>query len=296
MAKRRRERSISASDLPELQTVLTSHARRYVDELDSVDEHRDDVATETTLLSMLDATQRGDLWYVTKPMVHLARAAAETLIEWTPAVCRPSPAGILWWDGGSGLTLPFQGADITLPVEVRGVVWCALLDGMMIATICRDPGPVPWPGRDRMPYGFDGGMIIVDDNGRAHDPEGQALWGLVGATWLLAQQPTVGRTWGVRYNRWDPDRPFAKPAMPGRITVVSLREVARREDRGDDPGIDPPTQERHLTRQHLVRGHWRQQACGPKRSWRRPVFVPPHVKGPAGTELVVKPTVHVWRR
>lgn len=30
----------------------------------------------------------------------------------------------------------------------------------------------------------------------------------------------------------------------------------------------------------VVRGHWRQQACGPNHSERRPVFVLPHVKGP----------------
>ena len=199
MVKRRRGvRSIGASDLPELQAVLTSHARRYLDGHEAaVAAHGEDAATGVTLTSMLKATQTGDLWFATKPMTQLARAAAESLIEWAPAVCRPSPAGILWWDGGSGLVHALQGAALPVPVEVRGVVWCSLLDGMMIATICADPAPVPWPGRDRMPFGFDGGMIIVDANGQASDPDGQALWNLVGATWLLAPSvlARVGRGW-----------------------------------------------------------------------------------------------------
>lgn len=37
--------------------------------------------------------------------------------------------------------------------------------------------------------------------------------------------------------------------------------------------------------QWVVTGHWRQQACGPDLTERRPVFVLPYIKGPAGLPL-----------
>lgn len=39
----------------------------------------------------------------------------------------------------------------------------------------------------------------------------------------------------------------------------------------------------------LVRGHWRNQACGPKREKRQTVWVTPYVKGPDDKPLVIKP-------
>jgi hypothetical protein len=35
----------------------------------------------------------------------------------------------------------------------------------------------------------------------------------------------------------------------------------------------------------VVRGHWRQQPYGPQRTLRRPVWINPHVKGPADAPL-----------
>lgn len=49
-------------------------------------------------------------------------------------------------------------------------------------------------------------------------------------------------------------------------------------------------------RRHVVRGHWRQQAHGPRRSLRRTTWVPPHTKGPAGAPFLPTETVFVWRR
>lgn len=41
-----------------------------------------------------------------------------------------------------------------------------------------------------------------------------------------------------------------------------------------------------LKMRHIVRGHWRQQACGPKLTQRRPTWIHPYVKGPDEAELV----------
>ena len=48
----------------------------------------------------------------------------------------------------------------------------------------------------------------------------------------------------------------------------------------------------------MVRGHWRQQACGPNRTLRKRIFVAEHSAGPSDKPLRVRPdsqVVHVLR-
>jgi hypothetical protein len=47
------------------------------------------------------------------------------------------------------------------------------------------------------------------------------------------------------------------------------------------------------TRRWMVRGHWRQQPCGPQNSLRRLKWIDPFVKGPADKPLDIRPTI--WR-
>ncbi len=289
--KRKPRRHLTAADMPRLRDELTEQADEIRRNSDQIAKNVGDQAIDDiTLDAVCAAVRDAELWWVRRDMVELAASAAVSMIEWTPSLCRPGRAGILYWDHGSGVENLWQGTAGTR-VETMAVLWFTLADGVAIVTVSRDPIRVG-------EFAFDGSLFTVDEHGKAdwEDPAAQRLWDLVGATWLLAQQPTIGHTWGVRYDRRDPDRPFARPTLPSRITVVTLREISRAAG-GDDPGIeDPPTQPRKLTHRHLVRGHWRQQACGPERRWRKPVFVLPHVKGPEGTELVMKPAVRVWRR
>lgn len=106
---------------------------------------------------------------------------------------------------------------------------------------------------------------------------------------ILSQQTNIARTRII-----DTDRHAAKRLKRRKLSVPKIRLV----------DINPPkhvpsgeTREVHWTKRWLVRGHWRQQACGPQRSQRRPVFVQPHVKGPEDKPLEVSPeVVKVWRR
>lgn len=236
------------------------------------------------------------LWWVTKRMARLAAEARGSVPEWTPSAARPSRSGIVWWEGGTGIETPYRTTMIprgkTTRIEAKGsevlgCVWHSDVEGgISVTPIVLDP-----VGNPELPFGATLSMIGTTSwDGHGRTGFTGDLWPMLGATWLLAQSPTVGVTHGVRYDRRDPDRPLARPEMPSLITVVTLRET----DRGA-PQIDGLPR-RGLDHQVIVRAHWRQQACGPKRAWRKPVFIAPHVRGPAGTELVVKPTVHVWRR
>ena len=251
------------------------------------------------------AGEQSQLWWVARRMSRLASEASSRIPEWTPTAARPSRFGLVWWEGGTGIDLPVEtavgdrpdgkwGVNSVEVGEIMGCVWTTDEEGMMTLI------PI---GRGAVgPFGagpFGVGLALASfaswepmpwSKTREATGFGAHLWPLLGATWLLAQSPTVGVVHNVRYDRRDPDRPFAKPALPGLITVVTLREI----DYGS-PVIDG-VKRKPLDHQVLVRGFWRQQVCGPKRAWRKPVFIAPYVRGPAGTELVVKPVVHVWRR
>ena len=55
------------------------------------------------------------------------------------------------------------------------------------------------------------------------------------------------------------------------------------------------TGERQYNRRWWVGGHWRQQACGPNHSQRKPIYVAPYIKGPEDKPLSSE-RVNVWRR
>ena len=307
-----------ASDLPRLRdwvcSYLTELRTEIIDDPDGRYARLKDMpdtplqaatglAAQERLASLLDvlASDSGRLagedcvlWWVSRSMTRLAYEAREIMPEWSPHAARPARHGVILWDGGAGVGWDWS-CDPTRPSPLRGrepdivgAIW--LSDDTGILRVY----PVLVGGDGPRGFGVDlTAATIWAGDGTPFGPT-HKLWPMLGATWLLAQSPTVGVCYGVRYNRRDPERPFAKPALPGLITQVTLRESLRK---GEIQDPDRVTQSRPgPSHQFIVRGHWRQQACGPKRAWRKPVFIAPYVKGPEGTELVTKPTVHVWRR
>jgi hypothetical protein len=67
---------------------------------------------------------------------------------------------------------------------------------------------------------------------------------------------------------------------PDRVRVHTLRI------RGEGDEVAPTGETRTYRHRWVVRPHWRQQAHGPGRSLRRPVLIPPHVRGPKGAPLL----------
>lgn len=63
-----------------------------------------------------------------------------------------------------------------------------------------------------------------------------------------------------------------------------------------DPDRDRAGEKREFHHRWVVRGHWRQQACGPGREQRRPTWIMPHLKGPDDAPLMPSEHVQVWRR
>jgi hypothetical protein len=110
------------------------------------------------------------------------------------------------------------------------------------------------------------------------------------ALWLLMAQPgmtTVTTDLGSRGER-------RRAARNGRAApVVQLVDVARSHRRAvhDDDGGE----HRHVTVRYAVTGHWRRQAYGEGRKYRRPVWIAPHWRGPDDAPLSNVERVRVVR-
>ena len=79
-----------------------------------------------------------------------------------------------------------------------------------------------------------------------------------------------------------------KPPPPPEVTVVELRKKVRK----DLSEVEAAERTYHV--RWIVRGHWRKQPYGPKRSLVRDKYIAPYVKGPDGAPLHTGEKVYRW--
>jgi hypothetical protein len=79
--------------------------------------------------------------------------------------------------------------------------------------------------------------------------------------------------------------------VPSPVKMVYLRRPSRKGEPSTHEG-----EENHYGHRFIVRAHLRLQAYGPGRKQRKLITVGPFIKGPEGTPLVTKETVHAWIR
>ncbi|MET8354840.1 hypothetical protein [Micromonospora sp. NPDC005206] len=110
------------------------------------------------------------------------------------------------------------------------------------------------------------------------------------ATWLLiAQQTAEVTTAGV-------DKTVAKTYARTNRLVPEVRIVrirGRRTIPGPDGEPKPGSQGRSQNSRFWVSGHWRNQAHGPGRSLRRPVYIHPFLRGPDDAPIRLSTTVRM---
>jgi hypothetical protein len=121
---------------------------------------------------------------------------------------------------------------------------------------------------------------LVDD---AHDHGSTILL----ATWLLIAQKAaetvpadIDKTVRKRYAR-------AKRPLPD-VRIVRIRAHTQREDTATPTGTG-----RTYTSRVWVTGHWRNQAHGPGRTLRRPVYIHPFLRGPEDAPIKLSTTVRI---
>lgn len=286
---------ITLLKLPQLRHELVQAERRR-----APDQRGSEMTREHT-----DTLRKASLWWASEDMTDLAISAAGGLPPWTPSIAAPAMTGFMWFSRPIGRTVerPGRGFDdqgntvetILGSSDIYGVHW-SLLDGVILSLTLYGSvqsaeqrartSPIWEQVYEIGVYSIWGDREFFPGDMTVLDPSMREAIHVLGAAWLLMQQPTVAEH---RQARGTGFRGQKKPKKIDLVQVIDLRRLARKSN--EEPG--------HTTREYrtrwLVRGHWRQQRVGPGRKYVKPVFVAPHIKGPDGAPLKTE-RVHAWRR
>lgn len=280
-------KKLTASKMPRLRDTLQKQfddfsPADYAREVATFDPSDQVMAKTVRPFNPVDTT----LWWVRPDMARLAWDAAKTLPENTRLLeAIPAPKGILVWEGTplvSGVLLTSKYWDEQRDTPIHGVTWEVTARGVEVGTLIYDP-----PGAEDLCYMPFTAYLYIGQLKKD-------LEAYLTATFLLATQPRIGQI--TQHDPTPRRRRRVSPSTPGDIAtgvnLVALRENAKRlvEDTGGEG------KKWEVSVRFMVRGHWRNQACGEKLGQRRPVFVAPYLKGPEDAPLKSSETVFVWRR
>lgn len=257
------------------------------------------------LVSLLSAHLRSaDLYWVSDDMTALAMHSGASLVSARWATTdRPSPLGLVVFDGGLGMVDVAPG--VTAPVQALAwgpgpdqtlILW-HLLDGPHLfaglpgADMSRVP-PLLAVREVRLPV-TDEPMLLDDLPAREGIRPSRAIVGALAAAWHLMQQPQLIDRSVQEPGRADA-RALRRAGMPDQgVTLVALR---RRYQATSDRGPEAGGNQHRYRHRWVVSGHWRSQPHGPAQSLRRQTWIPAYVKGPDGAPLLSTEKVNVWRR
>lgn len=273
------------------------------DELFAAEQHQPRDTDPLVSDYYLQNLRKASLWWVSEDMTELVAESYKSMPEWSPSIAAPEPEGLIAWAGdpcriGFHKSLPF-GSEVnptnsgfkSADFPMRAMYWHFCRRICRVTIYADSAHAVSTRGTLEEFTTFDFRADVPFDQCSAsievlHARTVQIL----GASWLLMQQPTVAEARRVspRTGRRKPS-PDAPPSVND-VQIIDLRRLATK--RSEEP-YHGEGREYHV--RWLVRGHWRQQACGPGRKFRRPVYVAPHIRGPEGAPLKTE-RVNVWRR
>lgn len=294
---RRKDRGWSAFGLPSLRDrqlaamwQRVGRDRAVLDQLRTIEHLPPEMASDAELwpqvIERLETEardlKRADLFWVSRRMTEVAVSAAATLPEWTPLAALPAPRGLLCWERPAGVTVAHE-SGTELPFDAA--LWRPV-DGQLHVHLLTRHDEAPLIGtRD---------VVIVDPTEPRREeadrlPSAIPELSVLASAWLLMAQPRIVETRplasaepraGVRTGRGD------QPT----VSVIDVRPTLRAPRNGEPAGRRG---RRPHTHQWWVSGHWRQQACGPGRRDRKPIWIDPYLKGPEGAPIA--DTVKAWR-
>lgn len=234
----------------------------------------------------LSSPDTGWFWVPDECAEWLVPAAMELPDDVTCDVGSVPSAGLVFFDsqllspGGDGLPCPVRGA-----VWFAGQLGDAPTPGVHLVWFTDPPSQDSAGGDAKVsrlaPAGWSvwaHGDGLLEGCGRG-DPEAHA-WDrrVLSVLWHLLANPQLAEPTSVV-----PPRPRRRAAQragvttpPGGVRLVHLSPTRAGHGAGGG-GI--------RSVRWWVRGHWRSQPYGPRRSLRRPVWIDPHVRGPEGAPL-----------
>lgn len=160
-------------------------------------------------------------------------------------------------------------------------------------------GPLTWDNEVIVRYGDTGTLATYNTHSDEAlevadlaDARGEDILGgtmhtgmIVRSAWLLMTQPGIADIRNAEFGRAERRRAQRDSREPPAVRVVRIRHPEDRPTSTADSG-------RQYSRRWTVRGHWRWQWY-PSRRDHRPVWINPHIKGPADAPFGYHQTVHV---
>jgi hypothetical protein len=296
--------AIAARDLPELRTVLLRRWRPG-----GPYQRLDPLAANFNAPALAGAR----LWWVAPDMCELVAHAARSLppttltddlvpcdfglvVFATPLAGTDAMDGttlhshaLLW--GTTALVDTPAGQMVRVPADGLGRIEN---EGTPAVTVALYGHRGDWYPQGRSDWAWHTDTEEPGDDARAASMSEDRRW--LAALWLLAAQPLSASTltYAPRAVRRRLSRAGAGDLATSPVRLVDLRRpqrTAAERDQGDENAEGG----RRYNSRWIVVGHWRQQAYGPGRAHRRPVFIAEHVKGPDDRPLILREDVHVLR-
>ena len=246
----------------------------------------------------LAGIEKSVLFWTARDMTDLAVSAAASLPEWSPAAAIPEEFGLIAWAKPVGTfdwPVPGSTERVRMPVDLM----CWGVRDSSVGVSCgfrteRIAGQLN-PGLARLPLmSHPVGMWNLEEPvDHRLDDGAVSPMSVLGAAWLLMQQPSVS---GRREIRTATGQPAAEGGPGDDADAVSIIELRRLRQTDDAVAQGGSGDRRRYDTRFWVSGHWRQQACGPGRKLRKPLWISPFIKGPEDAPLADTTRVYVWRR
>ncbi|NMM98171.1 hypothetical protein G1C97_1120 [Bifidobacterium sp. DSM 109959] len=232
----------------------------------------------------MDALARAPLWWVSEDMKKLCVDTVENG-PLPPVEPLPTATGLIVFEGG----VVFSSRGMA-DVPVAAVSWerAGSMHGGVPGVMIRLFGDSM---RNAMGRLMDKSLPIAPMGTIDDETLDASVITLLSVAFALMGQPSVT---AVSESRWDLRRDGPQPrsmTQAAKVKMIVLRPPARTSmGNGGGAGRRAPDH------RYIVRGFYRNQQYGPNNSLRRRQWIPPYVKGPAGTPLIVKESVRIWRR
>lgn len=236
-----------------------------------------------------------DLYWVSSEMTAVAFDGAVDLPEWSAATSAPSPVGMLAWQGQLPPMTRVDRLDPGQPHEalLRAMTWSRVRGEVRIMLLTApDAGSVQIPLVSFASYSLP--LLepaIPEPLALKRIPELAGVTALIGATWIMMQQPSVAVQRPARVSRRDLETADKLGVSRPLVRVVDLRPMRTTPTTGS--GTEDPNR-RRLKVRHIVRGHWRQHYYPSDRS-HRPRWIASYIKGPQEAPLHLTEPIMTWR-
>ena len=237
------------------------------------------------------------LFWVNRDMTELAVSAAASLPEWSPAAAIPEEFGLIAWAKPVGtFDWPVPGSTQRVRMPADLMVWGVRDSSVGVSCAFRTERIAEQlnPGLARLPLiSHPIGTWDLEEPVDYRLPNGAVSpMSVLGAAWLLMQQPSMSDFREIRTTTGQSAPEDDSSADPDAVNIIELRRLRNPEAGGEGDARE----RRRYDKRFWVSGHWRQQACGPGRKMRKPLWISPFIKGPESAPLADTTRVYVWRR